>query len=88
MGIYDLLGLLHIGFESWLENEIYYLFLELINFVNKIFQKSPELIFKPRKILRDLQKFGEIPRDTLEHDRPNKVSGAHEKIVENLEHKD
>ena len=30
------LGLLHMGFESWLENKIYYLFLELINFSNKI----------------------------------------------------
>ena len=36
MGLWDLLGLLHMGFESWLENEVYYLFLELINFMNKI----------------------------------------------------
>ena len=36
MGLRDLLGLLHMGFESWMENEIYYLFSKLINFVNKI----------------------------------------------------
>ena len=36
MGLRDLLGLLPMGFESWLENEVYYLFLELINFVGKI----------------------------------------------------
>jgi len=36
MGLWDLLGLLYMGFESWLENDIYYLLLKLINFMNKI----------------------------------------------------
>ena len=59
MGLWDLFELLHMGFESWLENEIYYLFLELINFTNKIILEKSRIDFKPGKILQDLRKFGE-----------------------------
>ena len=41
MGLRDLIGLLDMGFESWLKDEIFYLFSELINFMDKtILEKS------------------------------------------------
>ena len=70
MGLWDLLGLLNMGFESWLENEIYYLFWELINFVNKIILENLELIFSHEKYSEISKNLEKIPRDTLEHDEP------------------
>ena len=89
MGLWDFLGLLHMGFESWLENEIYYLFSKLINFMNKIILKNLELIFKSRKILRDLQKFGKISKRHFGTWWTQiKYLELIKRFVGNLEHKD
>ena len=81
MGIWDLLGLLHMCFESWLENEIYYLFLELINFTNKNnSRKVQNWYLSHEKYSEDSESPGTNPIDILEHEKPNKLFGAHENI--------
>ena len=77
------------GFESWLENEIYYLFLELFNFMNKIIlEKSRIDIEATKNTPRPSKIWGKFPETLWNMMNPNKVFGAHEKIVGNLEHKD
>jgi hypothetical protein len=43
MGLWDLLGLLHMGLEDWEKWDIY-LLLELINFMDKIILKKSKII--------------------------------------------
>ena len=77
------------GFEIWLENEIYYLFLELINFVNKIIREKSRINIYATKNTPRPRKIWENFLETLWNMmNPNKVFGSHEKIVGNLEHKD
>ena len=88
MGFCDLLGLLHMGFKSWLEKEIYYLFSELINFTNKIILKKSRTDIQTMKNTPRPSKIWKNFLETLWNMmNPNKVFGAHEKIFGNLEHK-
>jgi hypothetical protein len=43
MGLWDLLGLLHVGFEHWKKWDIC-LFSELINFMDKIILEKSKII--------------------------------------------
>ena len=71
MALCDLLELLHMGFESWLENEIYYVFLELINFTNKIIlKKIQNWYLSHKKYSKTSENLGKFFRDTLEYNEP------------------
>ena len=89
MSLWDLLGFLHIDFESWLKNEIYYLFSELINFENKIIlEKSRIDILATKNTSRPLKIWEKLLETVWNMMNLNKVFKSHEKIVKNLEHKD
>ena len=69
------------GFESWLENEIYYLFLELINFANKIIlEKSRIDIYAMKNTPRPLKIWGKFPETLYNMRNLNKVFRDHKNI--------